>query len=176
MDIDFVQRFDTRRNFQYVNDEPSVMHCHHYATLFTKLAMDNKALNGPQLLSDSMEDSIFLVLKKYYLRHEISSVNMKIEVAEEYFSKMGMGKVSIRFSESGGSARMTRSHIDEGWLKKWGKNSEPVNYISCGYLNAVFSLASALPLRSFRAVEKESIVTGSSHSNFSITPAGGKLS
>lgn len=169
MDIIFNQRFDTRRNFQYVNDEPSVLHCHHYATLFTKLAIDKKDLQGPQLLSDSMEDSIFLVLKKYFIRNEITSTDLKIEAAEDYFSKMGMGKVSIQYDKNNGSARMTKSHIDEGWIKKWNRTDFPVNFMGCGFLAAVFSVVSGLPVRSFSVTENKSIVMGSPVSEFSIT-------
>ena len=166
MEINFIQRFDPKRNLQFVNDEPSVMHCHHYAALFTKLALDNEALEGPRLLKDSMEESFFLVLKKYYLRYGISRTEDKIAIAEEYFSKIGMGKLSISFSAEGGSAKMTRSHVDEGWVKKWGKTDKPVNFMGHGYISAVFCLSAGLSIRSFTVTEQNSIVKGDQQSLF----------
>jgi hypothetical protein len=168
MEIKFIQRFDPRRNLQYVNDEPSVMHCHHYAALFTKLALDNEEIGGPSLLADSMEESFFLVLKKYYLMHGITGIDEMIGIAEDYFSKTGMGKISITFSGDGGSARMSRAHVDEGWIKKWGKHDKAVNHMGRGYISAVFCLAAGLPLRSFTVIEDSSIVKGAQQSSFTV--------
>ena len=33
INCEFEQEFDGLKKYQYVNNEPSVMHCHHYASL-----------------------------------------------------------------------------------------------------------------------------------------------
>ncbi len=168
METQFNQRFDTRRNFQYVNDEPSVLHCHHYITLFTKLAMEHESLGGTRFLSDSMEESIFLVLKKYFIRYKLSDKPSMIKAAEEYFALMGMGLLSITLSGKEGSAVLKRSHVDEGWIDKWGKTDKPVNFVGCGYLAAAAAVVNDLPIGSYEVSESSSIAKGDSNSNFFI--------
>lgn len=168
METVFEQRFDPRRRFQYVNDEPSVLHCHHYITIFTRLAIEMAKINGPKLLMDAMEETFYLVLRKYYIRHNVTDENAKVGVAQDYFSLTGMGMLKIHPGREKGLAEMSRSHVDEGWLKKWEKTDYPINYVGCGYIAAVFALLNDLPLRSYKVEEVEGIAAGSKISRFSV--------
>lgn len=149
------------------------MHCHHYATLFTRLALQMRSLGGPELLARAMEENFYLVLKKYYIRYVTGSVEEKIRVAEDYFALVGMGSLSITFAPSGGKAEMRHSHVDEGWIEKWGRTDYPVNFMGNGYLAAVFALAAGRLVGGYRVEETESIVTGAPLSRFVITEKGG---
>lgn len=166
----FEQRFDRRRMFQYVNDEPSVLHCHHYATLFTKVALDQREHGGPRLLAESSEEAFFLVLTKYFIKHGIRPVSERTSAAEELCGLVGLGSLKFDIGAGGGSARMPHAHVDEGWLKKWGKSDEVVNFIGHGYLAAACSAIFEKPMRSYRVEETASIVKGDSESKFTITP------
>lgn len=169
METVFEQRFDPRRKFQYINDEPSVMHCHHYITIFSQLAMEMEHLEGPRLIMEAMEETYYLVLKKYYLRQDVTGRDEKIKVAQDYFSLSGLGVLQIHGGKESGSAEMRRSHVDEGWVKKWGQADEPVNYIGCGYIAAVFSLLNDMPLRSYHVTEEQGIASGAQVSRFTVT-------
>lgn len=169
METVFEQRFDPRRKFQYINDEPSVMHCHHYITICSQLALQMESLDGPQLIQEAMEETFFLVLKKYYIRYDITGQDEKVKVAEDYFSLSGLGVLNIQVGRKNGSVEMRRSHVDEGWIKKWGKTDEPVNYIGCGYIAAAFALINNRPLRSYEVRETQSIVSGDSVSRFDVS-------
>jgi hypothetical protein len=164
----FNQVFDDKQMVQYVNNEPSVMHCHHYATLFTKLAMDMKDLNGPALLAESMEEAIYLVLKKYFIVHKILDFKTKLDVAEQFCGLFGLGKLKLNVSRNGGSAVMTHSHVDEGWKKKWSRTKEVVNFMGQGYISASFEILNDMPLGSYKVTETKSIVKGSPVSEFKI--------
>jgi predicted hydrocarbon binding protein len=169
-EYDFIQTFDPVRKLQYVNSDPSVMHCHHYATLYTKLALDFSDFGIPYMLRDSMEEASYLVLKKAFLIRDIKDREKKKNLAEEHFRLAGLGRVSITLTGNGGTARMNHSHMDEGWISKWGRHDEPVNFIGQGYLAAAFALIFEKRLRSFSVRETESIVSGNSYSSFTITP------
>lgn len=166
----FEQRFDRRRMFQYVNDEPSVLHCHHYATLFTKVALDQREHAGPQLLADSAEEAFFLVLTKYFIKNDVVSVAERTTAAEELCGLIGLGSLKLDIGAAGGSARMPHAHVDEGWLKKWGKSDQAVNFIGHGYLSAACSAIFDKPMGSYRVEETASIVSGNSESLFNIVP------
>ncbi|MGD9162332.1 MAG: hypothetical protein PVG39_28240 [Desulfobacteraceae bacterium] len=165
----FEQRFDPEKCLQYVNDESSVLHCHHYATLFTKLAMDTKYLGGPKLLSESMEEAAYLTLSKYFIVENVSSVDDRRAIAEQYFALAGLGLLSISLSSDGGRAVMKHSHVDEGWIKKWKKEKYSVNFIGQGYIAAAFSAINDKSIGTYRINEVRSIVKGESVSEFEVT-------
>jgi hypothetical protein len=60
------RRFDSKRMRHYINNELSVLHCHHYASLFSQLADDAKLLHGDKLLKQASEESFYPVLVDYY--------------------------------------------------------------------------------------------------------------
>ena len=61
---------------------------------------------------------------------------------------------------------MVHSHVDEGWIKKWGKRDEPVNFIGSGYIAALFAAVLGKSTRSFDVKETASIVSGADKSEF----------
>ncbi len=169
MELEFNQRFDYYNMLQYVNNEPSVMHCHHYTTLFIDLAQKTREMDGPRLLQESMEESFYLVLKKYYISKNISDRKEQIEIATEYFAAVGLGKLNItRIHSDGGSAELTHSHVDIGWLKKFGKSEVPLDFITMGYLSAVFELVFNHKLQGYNVTQTESIAKGDRISRFEI--------
>ena len=173
IECEFNQEFDPNHMFQYVNNEISVMHCHHYASLFTKLAIDMERIGGPDLLKDAMEESSFLTLKRLFLTQKVTSKAEKTALAEQYFGLSGLGQLELSVDSGGGSATMIHSHVDEGWIKKWKKESRPVNFIGQGYLAAAFSIINGRSIGSYTIDETQSIVTGADTSRFLITQKRG---
>ena len=172
INYDFIQTFDPKRKLQYINDDPSVMHCHHYSTLFTKLAIDFKHINATDKLRDSMEEAYYLVLKKAIIVKDIKNKEDKKDLIEKHFQLAGLGDLEITLQGYNGTARMTHSHMDEGWILKWGKSDIPVNYIGQGYLLAAFNILFDKEIGSYKVEEKQSIVSGYPYSFFEITLKG----
>ena len=166
----FEQAFDEERYLQYVNGEAAVMHCHHYATIFTKLALDTANLGGPQNLFDAMEETAYLTLHRYFTVEGITSSENRISLAQQYFALAGLGQLSLESGPEGGQATMRHSHVDEGWIKKWGKNEKPVNLIGQGFLAGATAAIYNKPVGSYSVRETQSIVTGASSSKFTLTP------
>ncbi len=160
-------RFDPGTKKHYLNDELSVLHCHHYSTLFTKLAMD---LDGVEHLVETGEDVFGRVLRQYFLDKAVSSVGERIGIAQQYWQAVGMGLIEISSSDaSGGAAKMEYSHLDEGWLKKWGGSDKPVNIITRGFLAGVFAAVYDKPPRSYYVEETKSLARGDKAGEFTIT-------
>ena len=162
------QTFEKKRMRHYMNGELSVLHCHHYSTLFSQLALDAKLLKGTTLLLEAAEESLIGPLEKYFAENKVASVEDKVAVAEDYFRVVGLGEVKISFGADGGSAEMLHAHVDDGWLKKWGKHDQPVNYIGQGYLAAAFSAIAGTKAGTYQVEETESIVKGAKSSKFAI--------
>jgi hypothetical protein len=165
----FDQVFDAERKLQYVNGEIAVLHCHHYATIFTKLALDMAFLEGPDHLRTAMEETAYLTLQRRFLVDGIHSAADREMLGKRYFSLAGLGQLEVDANENGGTATMRHSHLDEGWLKKWGTSKQPVNLIGQGYLAGFWSAMFARPVGHYKVRETESLVSGATASRFSIT-------
>lgn len=164
VELNVTSKFDPDRCRQYLNDELSVFHCHHYATLFTQLADDAKLFDGERHLTESSSEAMLPPMKKYCEDNAISSIDDKISIAEQYFSYVGLGKVDI--DVKAWSATMQNAHVDEGWIKKWGNRDEPVNFIGQGFIVAAFALAHGGKPSSYKVTETQSIVSGAATSKF----------
>jgi hypothetical protein len=157
--VDFT--FDKKTYRHYMNGFLSVMHCHHYLCLTSKLAMDHDDLGGTIILMEVAEDTIRPLFDDYFQKNGVDSFKDRILIGIEYYSVMGLGKMKVSANETGGQVQLLRSHVDQGWLKKWGKNQEHVNFFTRGYIAAMFAAALDKPARSVEVIETESIVTGS---------------
>lgn len=163
-------RFDPCSNRHFMNGACTVLHCHHYATLYTQLADDAKDFEGERLLKEAAEETFYGVLKDYFDQKNMTSLEDRVAIAERYWKTVGMGL--IRFTGIGkysATAEMEYSHIDEGWLKNWGGRNEPVNFITSGFVAAVIALANNKPSKSFAIQETRSLVRGDDKSLFEAT-------
>lgn len=164
--------YDPRSSRHYNDGAVSVLHCHHYITLYCQLADDAEQLNGKELLFKAAEMAFLPVLARYFERHAISELSDRVALAEEYWKLCGMG--TLRFDYVGdmtASAHMDHSHVDEGWIKKWGKRDKPVNFVGQGYLAAALAAIHGRPVGSYKVNEIASIVSGEARSEFSIVRA-----
>lgn len=161
------RRFDPKSYRHSVNGKTHVLHCHHYSTLYAQLAEDCGMLDGRKLLREVAEDSFHEVLRDYYAARAVTDLAGRVAIAEQYFAFTGLGRMQITCAgPDSGEVTLSHSHLDEGWVKKFGQRAEPVNYIACGFIAAVFSLLFGRPARSFSVKEKESIVSGAGRSLF----------
>ncbi|MFH2034986.1 MAG: hypothetical protein ABIJ45_01175 [Candidatus Zixiibacteriota bacterium] len=164
------QKFDNKKMRHYSDGKVSVLHCHHYATLFTQLACDADNFNGPKLLCEASYETFYSVLNNYYKKHKVTDLCDRISLAEQYFSFAGLGEIKFEFSDNSGTAILAHSHVDEGWIKKWGQANKSVNYIGEGFIKAAWSaiVGKGNPSK-FKVKETESIVTGAPKSKFNFS-------
>lgn len=159
--------FDTKTCRHSMNGFTSVLHCHHYATLYCQLADDAELLDGKALLIKSCELTFFDVLSKYFKENNVNCKEERVTLAEEYWKLAGMGLLKFdRYGSVSASAHMDHSHVDEGWIKKWGKRDKPVNFFGQGYIAAALAAIYDLPIGSFTVTEQASIVSGAEASVF----------
>ncbi len=164
--VDFT--FDKNTYRHYMNGHMSVLHCHHYMSLTSKLAMDYNDLGGQRILMDATEDSMRPLFDDYIAKNAVTDAAARLNVGAEYYPVMGMGLMQVNGDANGGTVVLTRSHVDAGWIKKWGKQDKPVNYFTCGYIAAMFAAAFNKPARSYEVVETASIVKGDEQSRFTV--------
>ncbi|MEJ2199567.1 MAG: hypothetical protein P8X63_00910 [Desulfuromonadaceae bacterium] len=162
--LDFT--FDDKNYRHFLNGHAVVMHSHHYLALITKLAEDFNDIGGSQILADTVEDTMLAMFLDYFQQNGIGTPEEKAEVCTDYYSTFGLGKMTITPQENGGEAGLSRSHLDEGWVMKWGQNQQPINHFTRGYVAAAFAAIFDRPARSFSVSETAAIVTGADQSVF----------
>jgi hypothetical protein len=162
--LDFTMDADTNR--QYLNGHPVVMHSHHYLALITKMAEDLGDIGGTGILRDVVEETMRAVFDDYIQKNGLTSAQDKCNVGREYYSVFGLGKMVITGDEQGGEVRLVRSHLDEGWVMKWGTTGNPINHFTCGYIAAMFGAAFSKPLKSYAVTEAASIAVGDTEGKF----------
>lgn len=165
------RKFDTSKFRHFINDWNAVLHCHHYSALYTQLADDaGEMFDGPAILKASVENSFLKVLINYFEVNQVTSIEDKVAIIEQYWAFAGMGNLKLaETSVDNGKAEMPISHMDAAWQKKWGNREKSVNFITCGYLSAAFSALHNFPEGTFEANETQSIVAGADKSLFTIT-------
>jgi len=163
------RRYDPRACRHTINGTPYVLHCHHYMSLYTQLAEDCSMLDGRKLLAESAEDCAFERLTAIFQAQSLDHVADRIAVAEQLYALWGLGgmKVVCAGPESG-EVELTASHVDEGWIKKWGKRDKPVNFVTCGFIAGMFAAVFGRPTRSYSVIETSSIVCGADRSRFEV--------
>lgn len=157
---------ETYRHF--MNGHPTVLHCHHYMSLTTKLAEEFAGMEGPRILREATEDSLRPVFDDYFRKNAVVFPDDRLQVGCAYYAAMGMGRLEAAGSANGGEAKLARSHVDEGWIKKWSKHDKPINHFTCGYLAALFGAAFESSPRSYQVTETESIAAGAREGKFLI--------
>ena len=158
--------FDRKTKRHYLNGHVSVLHCHHYASLYTQLALDAKET---ELLADTSEESFYDILVEYFDQHYLTAIEARIDIACQYFAAVGFGKMRVNYlGEDSGEVELLASHVDSGWIKKWGKYDRPVNYLGAGYITAMFAAVLDEPRKTFKATEVQSIVMGAKTSIFNV--------
>jgi len=161
------RRYDPWRARHTVNGVTHVLHCHHYMSLYTQLAEDCGMLDGPKLLAEVAEDAFYSMLAGYFKEHGITLLADKIALAEQYYAFSGLGQMKIAAAgPDSGVVELECSHVDAGWIKKWGQREKPVNHVTRGYVAATFAALFDLQPRAWRVGERESIVTGAKRSTF----------
>lgn len=169
-DLKIEHKFDIEKKRHYINNFQYVFHCHHYMSLFTQLAIDtNETFNGIKILYETSENLSYQFLINYFSKNNINDINEKIETSCKLYSFLGLGKMNVKnVTENGGEIELLTSHVDEGWLKKWGKSDKPVNHVTAGYISGMFSAIFNKPIKTYKINEIQSIVKGDKISIFKI--------
>jgi hypothetical protein len=171
LNIDY--KFDPILVRHYHGNFGVAFHCHHYMANYTQLAMDLKDDNGPEKLRESAAEVFGQYLRLHLFNNKITDPKEIIAVAEHYWKTVGMGLVKFtQYDSDSLTAVMEYSHVDEGWLKKRKNASEPVNYVTQGYVLAVAGLLNGGGRSGYRAYdvqETRSLAKGDGISEFVVT-------
>ena len=175
MELELEHSFDPTTYRHYRDGILTVLHCHHYLALTTKLAEDFADIGAVDILAETTEDSIRPVLDAYVQKKKIINPSERMEVGRVYYSEMGLGLMDFEagdYTNTGGRIKLLRSHVDLGWIRKWGNHDKHINHFSRGYIAAMFGASFRKPPRSYQVTEVESKVTGANANLFEVVLRG----
>jgi hypothetical protein len=166
--IKYDHKFDTAHNRHLLNGTLTVLHCHHFTSLYTQLALD---ANETDLLRDCASDAFKQMLETYVERYgKPSDSKSLVDLCCQYYSILGLGQMEVLFiGDESGMVALSSSHVDAGWKKKWGAYDKPINYLTAGFIEAMCEMVMDAPARTFLVTETQSIIMGAPTSLFKIT-------
>ncbi|HEY3281603.1 MAG TPA: hypothetical protein VGN26_04965 [Armatimonadota bacterium] len=168
-EIALKEEFNPKSCERRLNGETMVMHCHHYMSLCTQLADDCGMVDGKALLAESSEDVFHGILKRYYEAQGVTALADRIAIAEQYYAVAGLGQLKVTCAGSdSGEVELPYSHVDEGWVRKFGRREAPVNFVTQGYVAGLFAALFDESPRPYLVLETQSIVSGAECSRFEV--------
>lgn len=124
--------------------EPMIFHCNHY-NLFLQRSIEDAGgyIHSKKILVEGATAYVYNLLQNIFDVHkEIKAPLDRLRTASDLYSLLGFGLLPIEnLNEKGGFVITPITHYSIAWRKKWGKRSIPVDFFTCGYLQA--ALASA---------------------------------
>ena len=160
--------FNDKTYRHFINGFEAVMHCHHYMALTTMIAKKFDEYGGSRILAESAEDAVRPMFDSYAEKNSLPPGDERLKMAAEFYEVMGMGQMEAQGSPEGGQVMLTRSHVDQGWLTKFGPADSPLNYWTSGYISAMFGCAFEQSARGYDVVETSSIVQGEKVGKFKV--------
>lgn len=164
------RKYDKERAIFVVNGHDYTNHCHRFLSVAIRTAMDAKNIvNGPRILEGAVEDSMRTVFLDTFRQQQIVSMSERIELIESYYSWAGLGVISFdAVGKNGGEVSLSSSHADEAWKLMIGEATEPINFITKGFIAAAFGCLYDQPARFYHVQEVASIILGSEKSIFKV--------
>lgn len=173
-------KFLPNRNAFIAENEPMILHCHHYNTFLQATLEDTKSyLPIYPILIDSARDIVYLQLKNYFSSHQIKSIEEKLQIASDFFSFCGFGKADLSLLTSeGGNITCSAEHYSTGWLDKFGyrKSEQPnVSFFASGYFSGAFEAIFDKNQGQYKTTQTKCLTKGDVFPCFEITENHDKI-
>lgn len=158
--------FDTERNCHFVANEAMVFHCHHYV-----ISLQNKILNA-----DYVDSRPFLIgAAAHALHHQLSNLcdglasDHRLRTIETAYKTFGFGLVDLSgLKGEGGVVIAAKSVISKMWRRKFGNSDTPVDFYTCGFLAAAYSVHSRVPLDQVQVEQTSCMALGDEVNTFEV--------
>lgn len=166
--------FLPNRNAYIAEQEPMILHCHHYNTFLQASLEDTKSyLPIYPILIDSARDIVYLQLKNHFIINQIKTINEKLQIASDFFSFCGFGKADLsKLTPDGGNIVCIAEHYSTGWLDKFvpRKLDEPnVSFFASGYFSGAFEAIFDKNQGQYKTTQTKCITKGDEFPCFEIT-------
>jgi hypothetical protein len=166
--------FDPVRCVHRANGRPVVHFSHHLAIIAVRAVDESLPASGGEIARRAAERAFLPILGEALARSDADPEARPLEICEAVWARCGMGNLRIvRHGPGGGTAEMSRSQADEGWLRAHGPRARPVNHLTRGFLAAAWAALAGAGEGTYEVRETESLVAGAERSVFVVERKAG---
>lgn len=159
-------KFDEEHNYLEIGGEAMIFHCHHYIINLQRTILDADYIDSSRFLIGSAADAVYYQLKN--LCKDLSLEESKI-MAQDIYKTFGYGLINLQsMNENGCSLKTTKSFFSKTWEMKFGQNSKPVDYYTCGFLAAAYAVLYNKELKDINALQTTCMACGDENNTFEV--------
>jgi hypothetical protein len=108
-----------------------------------------------------------MLRRLFEARPTIREPESRLAVAANVYAQLGFGRLPIAgLTTDGGVATTPVTHYSLAWQETWGQRDTPVDYFTCGYLQAALAAAHYRPPGSYAVTQKRCLSMGDSENEF----------
>jgi hypothetical protein len=153
-----------------------VLHCSYYNNYLLRTVWKDAAgfVDSERLLIGAAAEQAYFQLKGLFETHAIADCGERKAFASRFYAWQGFGLLDFGpIQADGGVSRSTSQHYAEGWKEQFGLSSEPIGFMTRGWLAGAAAAIFDLPHGHFSTYQLEcAAVTDGTDSVFELRPGG----
>ncbi len=151
--------------------EPLIFHCNHY-NLFLQRTIEDTAeyVDVDRILREGGTIAVYSMFHHLFRgNRELRSSTDRLKAAEGIYSQLGFGLIHFEsVTDQGGTVKSPITHYSYGWKEKWGQREKPVDFFSCGFIQAAMAAAFYKPPGYYLVTQTRCLSKGDSENEFVI--------
>jgi len=152
--------------------EPMIFHCNHYNIFLQRTIEDaGEYIPATEILTRGAVVTAYSMLHRLFETNpDIREPQERLQVASDLYSLFGFGLLPIEdLSMDGGVVKTPVTHYSLAWQQKWGNREKPVDYFTCGYIQAALAISFYKPPGFYQIEQKRCLSMGDSQNEFEAT-------
>jgi hypothetical protein len=149
--------------------EPMIIHCNHY-NLFLQRTIEDAGdyIPATKILTEGSVIVVYSMLRRLFEEHpNVRQPFNRLKVAADLYAQLGLGLLPLDgLTENGGQVTTSITHYSLGWRQKWGRRKKPVDYFTCGYIQAALAIAFYNPPSFYKVIQKRCLSMGDTENMF----------
>ncbi|MEO2003750.1 MAG: hypothetical protein ABGY41_06595, partial [Candidatus Poribacteria bacterium] len=152
--------------------EPVIYHCNHYNLFLQRTIEDaDEYIPAADILTRGSVATVYPMLRRLFETHpDMREPQKRLDVASGIYSQLGFGLLPLEgLSEEGGVVRTPITHYSYAWPEYWGQRDKPVDYFTCGYVQAAVAAAFYNPPGYYAVEQEQCLSMGDAENTFAVT-------
>lgn len=151
--------------------EPVAFHSEYYNLYLQKLIENTGyGINSEKILVDGAATCVYSMLSRLFEKNShIHNPGLRLQIASDIYSSLGFGLLPTQgLTIKGGNLTTQTTHYTNSWKKLWGDRDRPVDYFTCGYLQATMAVAFYQPLWKYKVKQTKCLTMRNTENEFVI--------
>ncbi len=160
--------FDPANNILRLNGTLVSLHCHHFNCGLLNAIEHITEFDGRKLFVTTAAQEFYKNFKKI-IQGKGLYPNEALAQATELYRFMGLGRIDLSgLDEDGGRAISDSSYYVVAWLAKYGRRSEPVCFLTRGFISGILAAIYDRVPEEYETIETRCMIMGEDLCEFSV--------